>query len=346
MKFVLLITLCVATINCVSKSECPIYNCSGNAPSTDTGACASKSDSNGEVTFTFNKCGSNHACLTTAQMFMSTGVTVNCTPTSTMNSVTDFFKDAVDTIKDAGEKLVGNECDTFLLTATGRVDGQKCSKNSNCYDVLECDAGVCKGKANGVACSNARHCANGYTCIGSVCAMQRNSGETCTNEYDCKNSMSCGNNKCVSYNSVADGMNVNTVTACVSGLALPKVTAGAVTYDCDSYAYESNDCTGANDKCSYKWNSAGTVQVSACACKTNEFNGLQERMCAEFKNMVSTTYNDRQTSLRFTKDINLCGNKDSTDSSSYGTCIDNVFASTVFIRNSIFVILSVLAILF
>lgn len=348
MKLVLL-ALAITTVSCVSKSSCPSYNCSEIAPATDLGVCARRDTTSGSVTYTFNKCKSGYSCgaqgvgMISAASFFATGTSVNCSKNQSLNTLSNIASNAFTTISTAVTNVVTDACDVLLLTATGRVDGQKCSKNSNCYDTLECVDKMCKGKANGSVCTQTNHCVKGSACINGACANQRGSGEACTNEFDCGNNMTCGESKCVSYNSVATGTNVVTANACSSGFATTKVsTTGSVSFDCASYARDQNDCTGANDKCTYKWGT-GAIVTSACVCKGG-FNALQERSCADVPAAATTTYTNVQSSLRYTKDINEC--KVEVSTVTYGTCVDKVFGATAFIRNSMIVLLSVLAILF
>ena len=351
MMKLLLLALAITTVSCVSKSSCPIYNCSENAPATDLGVCARRDTTSGQVTYTFNKCKSGHTCgtqslgMANAVAFFAAGNTMNCIKDSKVDSATNIFTNAFDKAKTAITNVVSDPCDVFLLTASMRVDGQKCAKNANCFTGIECVDKVCKGKANGSACTADQHCAKGSACIDLVCKNQLASGEACVSEYDCGNKLTCGNNKCVSYNSIAAGTNVVAVNACSSGYGITKVaTNGSVTYDCATYTRDQNDCTGANDKCTYKWGS-GTVVTSACQCKGG-FNNLQERHCADVPTASTTTYANVHTTLRLVKDINNCPKAAATTDVSYGTCIDKVFGATAFIRNSMIVLLSVLAILF
>ena len=353
MMKLLLLALAITTVSCATKASCPIYNCSETAPATDLGVCARRDTTGGSVTYTFNKCASGHTCgiqgakLLNGSTFFSTGATLNCTKDSKVSSVSAAFNSAISTTTAAVSNLVSDPCDTLFASSLTirRVDGQKCAKSSNCYGILECVDKMCKGKANGQACFNNQHCVKGSACIGSVCKNQLASGEACTNEYDCGNKLTCGASKCVSYNSVAAGTNVLTANACASGYGIAKVVGTSVTYDCATYARDQNDCTGANDKCTYKW-STGTVVTSACVCK-GDFNSTQDRTCAEAKNMATTTYSNVHTTLRMSKDINYCPPVISVvENKGYGTCIDKVFGATAFIRNSMIVLLSVLAILF
>jgi hypothetical protein len=353
MMKLLLLALAISTVSCVSKSSCPIYNCSENAPATDLGVCARRDTTGGSVTYTLNKCASGHTCgiqgakMINASTFMATGTTVNCTKDSSVNALQNIVSTAYTTTVTAVTNVVSDPCDILFLTAVGRVDGQKCAKTSNCYGVLECVDKMCKGKANGQACSADQHCVKGSACIGLVCKNQLGSGEACTNEYDCGNKQTCGASKCVSYNSVAAGTNVITENACSSGYGTRKVaTTGSVTYDCATYSRDQNDCTGANDKCTYKW-STGAVVTSACVCK-GDFNSTQDRSCADVTTRATSTYSNVHTSLRLVKDINECPTITAALAvkTTYGTCIDKVFGATAFIRNSMIVLLSVLAILF
>jgi hypothetical protein len=345
MKLVLLF-LAITTVSCVSKSSCPIYNCSENAPSTDLGVCAMRDTSGVQVTYTFNKCKSGYSCGTMASvpLLMSMGTVVNCTEDKTLDSFTSAFSDLVTAGTDAIKNVVSNSCDIINASATAHVDGQGCKTNSNCYSTLECNDGVCKGLSNGSSCSSNGYCAKGSACINGTCSNQRGSGEACTNEFECANNMTCGQSKCVSYNSVADGTNVVAMNACSSGRANALVVAGVqITYDCDSYTRNSNDCVGAADMCSYKWGTGADV-TGTCLC-SGGYNNLQERTCAAVTSMATpTTNNSVQTTLRYTQDIKNCDVV--IPKVTFGTCIDNVFGATAFIRNSMFVILSVLAILF
>jgi len=348
-KYVLIIALVISTVTSVKKSECPLYNCSANPPSTDTGICASKSTKDGAVTFTFNQCKNDYACGISlggvgAAVFMATGTTISCVPTKGFGaSVTDFFSNAANTIKTTTLDVVGKgACDIAVKASVGRVDGQDCQTNSNCYDTLECVSDKCKGKANGTDCSNDKHCAKGLACISSKCSSQKASGAACTREYECANNLTCGNDVCVPYYSLADGKVVKLANACKGKVVDVNATDGTMT--CDSLSISTSNCTGDKDSCTYKYSVSGKTIDAGCTCK-GEFNSLQERVCMDPNDSKTLpTYNDVQTTLRYMKDINPCPGE--VKKVSYGSCIDSVFGSTAFIKNSILVILSVLAILF
>jgi len=358
MKQILLIALIIATINCAAKDSCPIFKCSKTSPSADAGVCASRNLSGSTYTYTFNQCKSGYTCGGTgtalsalsatqtdaiAAAWMITGVNVNCQDMSAWEKLSGNVSKNFNTAVTAGKDLVGKSaCDVITAASAGRMDGQDCKTNSNCFGTLECNSSKCAGLAKGSACTNDAHCDTGLACIDATCQNQRASGEACSTEWQCNNNLTCGDSKCVSYNSMADGSNVVSPNACKGKVSFPNTNG---TYKCDSLVNVTNDCSGAADACSYKYSNAGNTVNYGCQC-TGEFNALQERKCANPTPADKKTHNNVQTLLRYYSDINSCPDVKEVTTSMYGNCISSVFGSTAFIKSSILVILSVLAILF
>ena len=361
-KQILLIALVIASVNSSKKEDCRIVTCTKTAPSTDLGVCASRTTSGSTVTLAFNQCKSGYSCGaiasgltganiqaadTAATAFMSSGTdrSLNCVSVGNFDKVSNVVKNMANVISTGTKDLIGKgACDLRVAASVGQVDGQNCKKNSNCYGTTECVSDKCKGKAKGSTCANDRECVTGTSCIDLTCQNQKASGESCTSEYDCANNLTCGNSKCVGYESVADNEQVVTMNACKGRMARPNTTTGLLI--CDSMtALSTNNCSGAEDKCSYKWTNGGTTQSSVCMCN-NALNDLQERNCPDPTPKLMKTYNNVQTMLRYSADINACDLDKTYTKTIYNDCINSVFGSTAFIKSSILVILSVLAILF
>jgi len=342
------IALLSTSVLSVAENTCDVYKCSETKPSTATGQCYQEStDANGSTTFTFNQCEDKYYCYSSLALMANTlstsAKTANCAYISNLDTWLDYAKDLV-------SGIFSNDLDTYLESnalAINRVDGQKCKKDSNCYNGT-CTDEKCTGKEEGASCTVNAACKVGYACIGSVCTAQKDSGESCTNAYDCKNNMTCSNGVCTTYYSKPDGSVVSTNKACSSGVFIFD-TANA-NYKCDTPTIKSQDCSSSADTCTIEYSNTKITYEVGCQCQA--WTSDRARTCSLGTVSKTTYYDNRHTDLRKMSDINaytLSADIDLTSVNDYPECfrksIYNNLNSTIMKVSGIFVA-ALLALLF
>ena len=174
------------------KFQCPVYHCGSDAKIPfDNKTCAFSTNPFNEegknISVYLQKiCDKKHYC-NYKNEFPYLDYTYNSTCLETPTSKTW-------TIKYAGEK-----CTTK----------NQCVKSDLFKDIGYCIDGYCSGHIEGQNCTKNSECHKGHFCNGLYCEKQRGEGKFCLDSFECLNYLGCLNNTCIQYYSMTNGTYLN-----------------------------------------------------------------------------------------------------------------------------------------
>ena len=211
MKFVAILSL--AILAAAEYNNCPAYVCDPSGVTWADGVCAMRDTNTSQYDLKTGECSSDQLCL--AEL-LTLSPTVNCASPSAPQPVVAAYP------------------------------GENCDVMHTCVGGVECTAGKCATITTD--CVNVYDCGLNNACSGGKCVTLAIAGAACTLDTDCANGAGCdivfggaaGSGKCVTYNSVAAGTQVQTCAGttanlaahalCSSGYCFETATAG--TFQC------------------------------------------------------------------------------------------------------------------
>ena len=172
--------------------------------------------------------------------------------------------------------------------------GGACSKNTDCMGKKKCDNNMCVGSKEGENCNDHSDCIFGLYCNSEKqCISLKKENDDCIDDYECPFDTGCYKNKCTSYFSIKDNMNIESENQyfCESMKIWDK--------KCVKFSRTNTETCILGDSCEYTDDQGKTYLIpNTCKCtistepttRCQMMNGDQLERLAQIKDLFSKVF--------------------------------------------------------